>query len=53
MCCFSTNPLPVSMNCEERVYELVERLQQERHLTVLLVSHDLSIVYRAATRFYA
>jgi len=35
---------------EERVYELVERLQQERHLTVLLVSHDLSIVYRAANK---
>jgi zinc transport system ATP-binding protein len=35
---------------EERVYELVERLQQEQHLTVLLVSHDLSIVYRAANK---
>jgi ABC-type Mn2+/Zn2+ transport system ATPase subunit len=28
----------------------VERLQRERHLTVLLVSHDLSIVYRAANK---
>ena len=35
---------------EEKVYELVERLQRERHLTVLLVSHDLSIVYRAANK---
>ena len=35
---------------EERVYELVERLQQDHHLTVLLVSHDLSIVYRAANK---
>jgi zinc transport system ATP-binding protein len=35
---------------EERVYELVERLQREQHLTVLLVSHDLSIVYRAANK---
>jgi zinc transport system ATP-binding protein len=35
---------------EEKVYEVVERLQRERHLTVLLVSHDLSIVYRAANK---
>ena len=35
---------------EERVYELVERLQREQHLTVLMVSHDLSIVYRAANK---
>jgi len=33
---------------EEQVYEVVERLQRERHLTVLMVSHDLSIVYRVA-----
>ena len=35
---------------QEKVYELVERLQREQHLTVLLVSHDLSIVYRAANK---
>ena len=35
---------------EERVYEVVERLQREQHLTVLPVSHDLSIVYRAANK---
>jgi len=35
---------------QERVYELVERLQREQQLTVLLVSHDLSIVYRAANK---
>jgi zinc transport system ATP-binding protein len=35
---------------EERVYELVERLQREQHLTVLMVSHDLSIDYRAANK---
>ena len=33
---------------EERVYELVGRLQRERGLTVILVSHDLSVVYRSA-----
>jgi zinc transport system ATP-binding protein len=35
---------------QETVYELVERLQREQQLTVLLVSHDLSIVYRAANK---
>lgn len=33
---------------EERVYELLHRLQSERGMTVILVSHDLSIVYRYA-----
>jgi zinc transport system ATP-binding protein len=33
---------------EERVYELVGRLRHERGLTVILVSHDLSIVYQSA-----
>lgn len=35
---------------EERVYELVGRLRQERGLTVILVSHDLSIVYQSANK---
>lgn len=35
---------------EERVYELLERLRAERNLTVLMVSHDLSVVYRRATK---
>jgi len=34
---------------EERINELVHRLQQEQGLTVLLISHDLSIVCRYAT----
>jgi zinc transport system ATP-binding protein len=33
---------------EERIYELVARLRQERGLTVILVSHDLSVVHRSA-----
>ncbi|MGZ4895184.1 MAG: metal ABC transporter ATP-binding protein, partial [Candidatus Angelobacter sp.] len=33
---------------EERIYELVARLRQEKGLTVILVSHDLSIVHRSA-----
>lgn len=34
---------------QERLNELVRRVQQEQGLTVLLISHDLSIVYRYAT----
>jgi zinc transport system ATP-binding protein len=34
---------------EETVYGLLEKLQRERSLTLLLVTHDLSIVYRLST----
>lgn len=33
---------------EERVYELLEHLQAKQKLTILLVSHDLSVVFRWA-----
>lgn len=33
---------------EEHIYELLNTLQKEKGMTVLLVSHDLSIVYRNA-----
>ena len=33
---------------EERVYELLHGLQTDRQMTVILVSHDLSVVYRYA-----
>ena len=33
---------------EERIYDLLQSLQKGRGLTVLLVSHDLSVVYRNA-----
>lgn len=33
---------------EEHIYELLHSLQRERGMTVLLVSHDLSVVYRNA-----
>jgi zinc transport system ATP-binding protein len=35
---------------EEQVYELVHRLQKEYKMTVILISHDLSVVYRYATK---
>jgi zinc transport system ATP-binding protein len=35
---------------QEHIYELLERLRVERRLTVLLVSHDLSVVYQFATK---
>jgi zinc transport system ATP-binding protein len=35
---------------EERIYELVHQLQLRRGITVILVSHDLSVVYRYASR---
>lgn len=34
---------------QERVYELVAQLRQEKGMTVILVSHDLSIVFRSAS----
>jgi zinc transport system ATP-binding protein len=34
---------------QERLNELVRRLQQEQGLTVLFISHELSVVYRYAS----
>jgi zinc transport system ATP-binding protein len=33
---------------EERIYELLQSLQKKNGMTILLVSHDLSVVYRNA-----
>ena len=35
---------------QEHIYELLEKLRLERNLTVLLVSHDLSVVYQFASK---
>jgi zinc transport system ATP-binding protein len=35
---------------QEQLYERINRLTRERHLTVLLISHELSLVYRYANR---
>jgi zinc transport system ATP-binding protein len=34
---------------EEAIYSMLRRLQQEERLTLLLISHELSLVYRYAT----
>lgn len=38
---------------EQSFYELIAEVQRRRHLTVVLVSHDLSMVYRHASWVYA
>jgi zinc transport system ATP-binding protein len=35
---------------EEHIYELLHSLQEKKGMTVLLVSHDLSVVYRSANK---
>jgi ABC-type Mn2+/Zn2+ transport system ATPase subunit len=38
----------VDIEGQERFYDLVKRLNREKGLTVLLISHDLNVVYRFA-----
>ncbi|MBI4849593.1 MAG: metal ABC transporter ATP-binding protein [Nitrospirae bacterium] len=38
----------VDIEGQERFYDLVKRLNKEKGLTVILISHDLNIVYRFA-----
>jgi ABC-type Mn2+/Zn2+ transport system ATPase subunit len=38
---------------EQSFYELIAGIQRRHHLTVVLVSHDLSMVYRHAAHVYA
>lgn len=38
----------IDIGAEETIYNLIHRLQDERGTTVILVSHDLNIVYRYA-----
>jgi zinc transport system ATP-binding protein len=35
---------------EEHIYELISKLQKEHRITILLVSHDLNVVYQYATK---
>jgi ABC-type cobalamin/Fe3+-siderophores transport system ATPase subunit len=34
---------------EEGLYDMIRRVQEEERLTLLLISHELSLVYRYAT----
>ena len=38
----------IDIGGEETIYNLIKRLQRERNMTVLLISHDLHIVYQYA-----
>ncbi len=43
----------VDLPGEQTFYELISEIQKRHHLTVLLVSHDLSMVYKHASWVYA
>jgi zinc transport system ATP-binding protein len=43
----------VDMPGEQSFYEMIAEVQKRHHLTVVLVSHDLSMVYRHASWVYA
>lgn len=40
----------IDIGSEETIYGLMHKLQKERGTTVLLISHDLNVVYRYATK---
>jgi len=39
----------IDIGGQESIYNLLEKLKKEKNLTILLVTHDLSIVYKFAT----
>jgi zinc transport system ATP-binding protein len=39
----------VDINAEENIYKFLAKLKEERELTILLVTHDLSVVYKIST----
>jgi zinc transport system ATP-binding protein len=39
----------VDISAEETIYNLLAKLKEERELTILLVTHDLSVVYKIST----
>lgn len=40
----------VDLPGEEQLYDMIHRLQEEQQITLLVVSHDLSLVFRYATK---
>jgi len=39
----------IDISAEETIYSLLHRLQKQKNLTILLISHELQVVYRYAT----
>lgn len=39
----------IDIGGQETIYDFLEKLQKERNLTILLVTHDLSVVYEMAS----
>lgn len=39
----------IDISAEETIYSLLRRLQEQKNLTILLISHELQVVYRYAT----
>jgi len=40
----------IDVGGEETIYNLIHKLQNERNITVLLISHDLNIIYKYANQ---
>lgn len=45
---FDESTAGIDIGFEETIYNLIHKMQDERNTTVLLISHDLNIVYRYA-----
>ncbi|RJQ29678.1 metal ABC transporter ATP-binding protein [Candidatus Parcubacteria bacterium] len=50
MLLFDEPTASIDLPGEEEMYELIHRLQEKYKLTAIIVSHDLSFVYRYATK---
>jgi len=46
---FDEPTIGIDIGGEETIYNLLGKLKKERNLTVLLITHDLSIVYKIST----
>jgi len=41
----------VDVHGEETVYNLLHKLQKERNITIILITHDVNVVYKYSTNF--
>lgn len=39
----------IDVGGEETIYNLIKKLHDEKHITILIISHDLNVVYKYAT----